>query len=159
VFPFLSAVWRAHGVAGPEQLEDVGFLDELRQTGLPALTGTEGEHVLEVLVPERADDLGEARYDRLIVVGVGRENLAIPLRRLGHRWCWRPGCARCDADRQRHFAEEQRTAPDTDGPAHDRPDEVGACEQPEHDLVHRLPPVEFGLARVTPEGGQVHRDS
>jgi hypothetical protein len=77
VLPFLLAVSRAHRVAGPEQLEHVGFSNELEQAGLPLLTSPQREHVLQVLAAEGPDGVIEAFDDRVVQVGVAREDLLI----------------------------------------------------------------------------------
>jgi hypothetical protein len=45
---------RSHRITGPEQLEYVRTLDELKQPVVPSLTRTQRQHVLQVLV---ADDV------------------------------------------------------------------------------------------------------
>ena len=132
--------------------------DQLRQASFPALARAQREHVLEVLVAESPGGLSEALHDRPVVVRVRREDLAITLHRILHRWRNCRGSARGDADRERYLTEEQWAAPDADGSAHDRPGEAGLGAQPEQHLMHRFPPVEFGVFGVAPDAGQVRDD-
>jgi hypothetical protein len=145
-------------MAGPEQLEDIRVFDQFSQAVVPALPGAEGEHILEELVAQRVDDLGEGRHDRAVQVGVGREYLAVPLHRFRDR---RDLCGRTsdgDAYRDEHLTEDQWATQNPYCPADCGPSELGRGEQPEHDLVHRFPPLDLGVRRIAPNAGQVGDD-
>jgi hypothetical protein len=145
-------------VAGPEQLEDVRVFDQFPQAVVPAFPGAEGEHILEELAAQRVDGLGDSRHNRAVQVGVRREDLAVPPHRLRHQLGLRSRTSDGDAYRDEHLTEDQRATPNPHRPADRGPSELGRGKQPEHDLVHRFPPLELGVRRIAPNAWQVGDD-